>query len=164
MATIEDVSTLSAIIRHSYRDVAQRFDLTPENCPKHPSNCTDDWIRNDFSRGVSYYILKHNGLPAGCAALEIPDPDIGYLERLAVLANNRRKGLGRKLVGHVFSEAKDFGVKKISVGIIAAQTGLKRWYRKIGFIEGDTKEFKHLPFPVAYMMYHLPSEGGTNEN
>lgn len=164
VASLDDVAILSGLIRISYRDVAQRFDLTPENCPKHPSNCADEWIRNDFDRGVAYYILEHNSLPAGCAALEIPDPDIGYLERLAVLPANRRKGFGRRLVDHVFHQATDSGIKKISIGIIAAQTDLTRWYRKIGFIEGDTKEFKHLPFLVTFMMYHLPSKGGINES
>jgi len=164
VANLDDVAILSGLIRNSYRDVAQRFDLTPENCPKHPSNCTDEWIRNDFARGVSYYILEHNGQPTGCAALEISDPDISYLERLAVLPDNRRKGFGRKLVDHVFHQAKDSGINKISIGIIASQTDLKRWYQKIGFIKGDTKEFKHLPFPVIFMIYNLPSKGGINEN
>jgi len=161
-ATIDDVSILSGLICHSYRDVAQRFGLTPKNCPKHPSNCTDDWIRNDLARGVSYYILEHNGLAAGCAALETPDPDLGYLERLAVLPASRRKGFGRILIDHVFSRAQDSGIKKISIGIIAAQTDLKRWYQEIGFIEGATKEFTHLPFRVTFMTYSLPSKGGIS--
>ena len=161
-ATIDDVSILSGLICHCYRDVAQRFGLTPENCPKHPSNCTEEWIQNDFARGVSYYILEHNSLPAGCAALEMPDPGLGYLERLAVLPAHRRKGFGRILIDHVFSRAQDSWIKKISIGIIAAQTELKRWYQKIGFVEGDTKEFKHLPFLVTFMIYNLPSKGGIN--
>jgi len=49
------------------------------------------------------------------------------------------------------------------IGMIATQTDLKRWYQKIGFIKGDTKEFKHLPFPVAFMSYHLPGKGEINE-
>ena len=154
-ATIDDSAILTDLIRNSYRDVAQRFDLTSENCPKHPSNCTDDWIRNDFTRGVSYYIIAHNGRPTGCAALEIPEPDLGYLERLAVLPADRRQGIGRRLVDHVFNRAKAAGVKKISIGIIGAQTDLKRWYQKIGFFEGATKEFEHLPFRVTFMTFHL---------
>ncbi len=155
-ATIDDGAILSDLIRNSYCDVAQRFDLTPENCPKHPSNCTDDWVRNDFARGVSYFIIEHNGRPAGCAALEIPEPDLGYLERLAVLPADRRQGMGRRLVDHVFNRSKASGVKKISIGIIAAQTDLKRWYQEIGFMEGETKKFEHLPFLVTFMTYHLP--------
>ena len=33
-----DVSVLSGLIRDSFCDVAERFGITPENCPKHPSN------------------------------------------------------------------------------------------------------------------------------
>ena len=36
-ATVTDIATLSKIIRLSFRDVADRFGLTPENCPKHPT-------------------------------------------------------------------------------------------------------------------------------
>ncbi|MEE4264544.1 MAG: GNAT family N-acetyltransferase [Desulfobacteraceae bacterium] len=161
-SSVDDVAILSDLIRNAYRDVAQRFDLTTENCPKHPSNCTEDWIRSDFTRGVSYYIFEHNGRPTGCAALEIPEPELGYLERLAVLPASRGKGFGRILVDHVFDQAKASGIKKISIGIIAAQTDLKRWYQKIGFIEGDTKKFKHLPFLVTFMTYHSQGKRGID--
>jgi N-acetylglutamate synthase-like GNAT family acetyltransferase len=92
----------------------------------------------------------------GCVALEIPEPGLGYLERLAVLPAARHQGIGRRLVDHVFSQAKVSGVKKISIGIIAAQTDLKHWYQKVGFVEGATKEFEHLPFRVTFMTYCLP--------
>jgi GNAT superfamily N-acetyltransferase len=158
-----DAAILAGLIRDSYRNVAQRFGLTPENCPKHPSNCTDVWIRNDFDRGVSFYLLEHNGRPAGCAALESPEPALGYLERLAVLPANRRQGFGHRLVDHVFRQAGIAGIHKISIGIIAAQTELKNWYQKIGFVEGDTKEFSHLPFSVTFMLCHLADQGGIDE-
>ena len=162
-ADADDVAILAGLIRDSYRNVAQRFGLTPENCPKHPSNCTDDWIRNDFDRGVSFYLLEHNGRPAGCAALESPEPALGYLERLAVLPPSRHQGFGRRLVDHVFHQAGIAGIHKISIGIIAAQTELKNWYQKIGFVEGDTKEFSHLPFSVTFMLCHLAGQGGIDE-
>lgn len=70
-ANSDDVSILCRIIRHAFEDVARRLGLNPENCPKHPSNCKEQWVENDFSRGVSYFLLEVNGLPLGCAALEI---------------------------------------------------------------------------------------------
>jgi ribosomal protein S18 acetylase RimI-like enzyme len=162
-ANVADVAILSGLVRDSYRSVAQRFGLTPENCPKHPSNCTDDWIRNDLDRGVSFYILENNGLPAGCLALENPEPGLGYLERLAVLPASRRNGFGRRLVDHVLRQAANSAIKKISIGIIAAQTELKIWYQKIGFVETETRDFEHLPFSVTFMIYHLPDKGGIDE-
>jgi N-acetylglutamate synthase-like GNAT family acetyltransferase len=151
----KDISLLSELIRLSYRDVADRFKLTPANCPKHPSNYTDEWVENDFRRGVSYYILEHEGIAAGCVAIEKANADLCYLERLAVLPHEREKGLGRQLVKHVFHKARKLGTKNISIGIIARQTELKQWYQKIGFIEGETKKFSHLPFRVTFMTYEL---------
>ena len=155
VAEFADVRVLSGLIRVSFRDVAERFALTVENCPNHPSNCTDEWIENDLARGVAYYILEHDGAPVGCIALEKANPDLCYLERLGVLPESRRKGFGRKLVDHVFAEARALGAKQISIGIISDDTELKLWYQRVGFVEKQTKEFAHLPFLVSFMSYEL---------
>jgi ribosomal protein S18 acetylase RimI-like enzyme len=154
-AGFADVSVLSGLIRVSFRDVAEKFALTLANCPKHPSNCTDEWIENDFARGVVYYILESDGTPVGCVALEKANPDLCYLERLGVLPQSRRKGFGKALVDHVFYEARAVGAKQIGIGIISDDTELKLWYQRIGFVEKETKEFAHLPFLVTFMSYEL---------
>lgn len=154
-ATREDIAVLAETIRKSFRDVADRFGLTPENCPKHPSNCTVEWVEGDMRRGVDYFILETGDAVTGCVALERPDSKVCYLERLAVLPYKRRQGFGRALVEHVFTEAADAGVACVSIGIIAAQTELKEWYQRLGFIEGETREFDHLPFSVTFMSYEI---------
>jgi len=154
-ANSADVSLLCRLIRQSYQDVAKRFELTSTNCPKHPSNCFDEWIENDFARGVSYFILKHKATPAGCVAIESANADLCYLERLSVLPRERKKGFGGRLVEHVFGIAKKRGAKKISIGIIAEQSELKKWYQKFGFVEGETRGFNHLPFAVTFMTHEF---------
>lgn len=148
----EDLPVLAGMIRDAYRDVALRFGLTPENCPKHPSNCTDEWIRRDWDRGVTYYLLHHGQIPVGCAALEMADAGTAYLERLAVLPAHRKRGYGRALARHVVTCAAAAGAGRVSIGIIAAQTELKHWYARMGFVEGETRAFAHLPFSVTFMM------------
>lgn len=165
-ANTGDVSMLARLIRDSFRDVATMFGLTRENCPRHPSNCADESIERDFSRGVVYYVMEAGGVPVGCAALEQADPGHCYLERLAVLPQMRRRGLGRALVDHVIAQARARDATRIGIGIIAAQTGLRSWYRRIGFVDGETKEFAHLPFLVAFMSYELRQplmSGASNE-
>jgi GNAT superfamily N-acetyltransferase len=154
-ANSRDISVLSSLIRDSFYDVAERFGITPENCPKHPSNCVDEWIEKDLERGVSYYILEKEGLFQGCVALEKSSPDLCYLERLAVLPRGRKRGFGRKLIEHAFFVTKTLGAKEISIGIIAGDTRLTGWYTTIGFVEEETKKFKHLPFLVTFMRYEL---------
>jgi N-acetylglutamate synthase-like GNAT family acetyltransferase len=146
-----DIDTLVALLRSSFSDVAERFELTIENCPKNPAFCTKERIESDFDRGLRYYILENDGQSCGCIAIEKATPDVCYLERLAVLPQHRRKGYGEKLVKHIFEQAEKNGAKKVEIGIISADTKLKNWYGKFGFVQKGTKKFDHLPFIVAFL-------------
>ena len=154
-ASPKDAVLLTELIRSSFNDVARRYNLTPENCPKHPSNCRADWIEWAMDKGVQYYLLEEDGRAKGCAALEKASPETCYLERLAVLPEFRRKGLGRRLVDHALDQAKNLGVSKVEIGLIDWQTDLKQWYAGLGFSNKNTAEFEHLPFPVAFMFIEL---------
>jgi N-acetylglutamate synthase-like GNAT family acetyltransferase len=153
--TSEDIDVLAETIRWSFRDVAERFGLTAENCPRHASNCRLDWIEKDMDRGVTYFVLESDGRIAGSVALEQPKPGVCYLERLSVLPHQRRRGFGKALVAHALSEAQGLGCHRVGIGVIADQTELKDWYRRLGFVETENREFPHLPFLVTFMFYGL---------
>lgn len=150
-ASPPDGELLARIIRQSFEDVALRFGLTAENCPKHPSNCTPQWIDLALTRGVEYFLLEQGGIPCGCVALEHARPQIRYLERLAVLPDCRRRGFGRALVDFAVSRARASGADRVEIGIISGQRELKEWYSRIGFRETRRAAFPHLPFEVAFM-------------
>jgi len=154
-ASLADVSLLVNLLRRSFTDVAGRFNLTAENCPKNLAFCTEQRVKDDFDRGLEYYILENNGQPLGCVALEKAGPELCYLERLAVLPEQRRKGFGKLLVDRVFDRTRKIGARRVEIGIISEQTELKSWYEKIGFLEKGTKKFDHLPFVVAFMFKEL---------
>ena len=155
ICTKEDVQVLAKTIRSSFLDITERFGLTPENAPRHPSNCTVDWIQKEMEDGVTYFAIENENHVFGCIALEQANSEVCYLERLAVLPNQRRSGFGKALVEHALSEAKLHGFNYISIGIIAEQTELKKWYTGLGFVEGESKEFPHLPFRVTFMSYGI---------
>jgi len=147
----DETPLLTDIISLSFATVATRFGLTVENCPKHPSNCTPQWVRSDFQRGVAYFLMEEDHTPVACAALERADDRRCYLERLSVLPQKRRQGLGRALVEHVVAQSSGQGAKSLGIGIIAVQDELRRWYLKLGFHQGQIKSFAHLPFDVLFM-------------
>jgi ribosomal protein S18 acetylase RimI-like enzyme len=151
--TREDVDILAEIIRGSFRGVAERFGLTEENCPRHASNCTADWIEKDMDRGVTYFVLESEGRVVGSVALERAKPEVCNLERLAVLPDQRKRGFGKALVSHVLSQAGSLGCRDVRIGVIADQAELKDWYRGLGFVETENREFSHLPFLVTFMFY-----------
>jgi len=146
-----DADLVAGIVSRAFADVALRFSLTRENCPKHPSNCTVDWVRQDQKRGVAYFIAEQDGWPSGCVAMETASATTCYLERLAVLPDRRERGIGRALVNHVIQSAQAAGAHCVSLSIIAKHIQLREWYRGIGFRAGATKRFSHLPFEVLFM-------------
>ncbi len=154
-ASSSDISLLTTLIRNSFRDVADRFNLTLENCPTHPSNCMTEWVESALKKGVRYYILQMEDVPCGCVALEQAQPYVFYLERLSVLPQFRRNGFGTRLVDHALNEAKKLGAHRVEIGIISPQTELKEWYKKLGFLIRKETRFEHLPFVVAFMSKEL---------
>ncbi|THB73897.1 MAG: N-acetyltransferase [Desulfobulbaceae bacterium] len=150
-----DIAQITRVIQDSYSTVAKQYDLTPANCPKHPSNCTAQWIERDFARGVHYYVVESDDKILGCMALEKASEHTCYLERLAVIPEQRNRGVGMMLVNDFIQKASEIGVSTIGIGIISKQDNLKRWYEKLGFIKTGEKTFDHLPFDVAFMEYHI---------
>ena len=154
-ASPEDARAIAEMVSMSNKDVAARFGINKQNNPKHPSFYNEAWVLSDFESGEAYFLYKESGNNAGCVVFEQPSPDVGYLNRLAVLPAFRKRGIGKELVQHVLRHAQAKGISEISIGIIAKHTDLKNWYKKLGFVENGLKEFSHLPFDVLYMRYDL---------
>jgi len=150
-----DVDVLVDIIRTANQVVADQLGLTLDNAPTHPSNCQPDWIKRDFSRGITYYILEGDDYPIGCVAFEQSENRVCYLERLAVRPSDQKQGYGSQLVEFFFTKAKALDNKKVSVAMIQEHESLLRWYRKLGFVETSFKRFEHLPFTVQFLEYPL---------
>ena len=157
-AAPSDAATIAILVREANKDVAVRFDFNSENCPKHASFCTEDWIQADFERGVRYFIHAEHGKPVACVAYEQPEPGLAYLNRLAVLPAYRKRGIGAGLVQHIVSLTKSDAIYIISIGIIGEHTHLLHWYEKLGFRVSETKRFPHLPFSVTYMTYDVEAD------
>ena len=154
-ATSEDLVTIAMLVSESNKDVALTFGLNAENCPKHPSFCTEAWVKADMARGETYFILEEASKPVACVAYESPRAGLAYLNRLSVLPAHRRLGAGARLVHHVIQHSRAAAIATISIGVIGEHIELQRWYKKLGFKDGETKQFSHLPFSVKYMAYAL---------
>jgi GNAT superfamily N-acetyltransferase len=157
-ATVDDAEILASLIRESFATVAARFHLTLENAPRHPSNCTADWIMAAFAKGVRHFILRTAEGPAGCVGLEQPNAEVCYLERLAVLPAYRRHGLGEALVAYAVDRARELGARRVELGMVAAQAELREWYEKLGFFMTNIVQFEGVQFEVGFMRKELADE------
>ena len=150
-----DISILVTLLRDSFKDVAQKYGLTIENCPKHVAFYTKERLDEDFDKGMKYYILYVDNEPYGCVALKQAKPEVCYLGRLAVLPEHRNKGYGEALVNYIFKQADLSGAQREEIGMISKDRKLKNWYRKFGFVNKGTKKFNDFPFTVAFMYKNI---------
>ena len=115
-ASPDDIATVAMLVRESHKDVAERFLLNADNCPRHPSLCTEAWVKSDLSRGERYFILDENSVPVACVAYETPNAGLAYLNRLSVLPVHRNRGVGARLVRHIVQLAQSSSIQSISTG------------------------------------------------
>ena len=97
-ATKADIPLLIDLIRRSFRDVAERFRLTPENCPSYPSFTSEAKVAEGFDKGGRFFIIDDLAQPAGCVGLMPDEPQVWSLARVAVLPSLRRRGFVEMLI------------------------------------------------------------------
>ncbi len=154
-ANENDAQILASIISKGNRDVAREFGLTKDNAARHPSFCTAEWVQDDFKKGQRYFLSMEKETATGCVAFQQPDTHTAYLNRLSVLPGFRSRGTGTALVHHIIGYSKQRDIRHISIGIIAENTRLKKWYQNLGFKDFETLQFDHLSFDVLIMKYRI---------
>ena len=95
------------------------------------------------SNELFYFVAEESGAPQGFYALQKLAPPEWELEALFVLPDNIGKGLGKKLMQHAKSTAKQLGAESIliqgdpnAVGFYEAQGAVKVGERESGSVAG----------------------------
>jgi len=155
--TQEEYSLSSKILRESYAAVALDYGLTASNCPSNGAFINDDELQHKKNDRLEYFLAMLDRHPIGFIAIEqaFNTPEIFYIEKVAILPEYRRKGCGKQLMDFATDRIRNSGGREISLGIIAANTSLKNWYLKQGFVDAGEKNFPHLPFTVCFLRKEL---------
>ena len=147
----KQLSDSVAVIRNSFQTAADRFGLTRDNCPSHPSFITMEKIIELKKRGPSFFGYYTGDLQVGFIAVEKASGERYYLEKISVLPEHRHNSYGIRLVEFGIDYIVGNNGKMVSIGVIDADTALKGWYNSLGFRETLTKKYSHLPFTVCFM-------------
>jgi predicted GNAT family N-acyltransferase len=75
--------------------------------------------------------LEYDGLDPGSYHVLVWD-EVGHIGRLAVLKDQRRKGIGGSILRALIAKARELGMKKVDLN---AQRHAVSFYKKLGFEE-----------------------------
>ena len=147
----EELPRCLDVVRRSFKTVAEEFGLTKENCPRHTSFITIDFLEAQMSMGWHMYGLYAGKQIIGYMSLSKEGDEVFELHNLAVLSEYRHVGFGNLLLDYSKNAVRSLGGKVIKIGIIEESAVLKNWYIANGFVHTGTKKFAHLPFTSGYL-------------
>ncbi len=81
----------------------------------------------------AFLIVYHEGIPVGCGAFRRMDAETAELKRMYVAPPLRGKGLGRRLVTALESEARALGIRRLVLETGIHQAAALALYRGMGF-------------------------------
>lgn len=148
---------LAKLLNQAFATVAEEFGLTKENSPTNNAFITGEELKSQLTDNKEFYVYKNDIGYTGFIAIEqsLNTPGTFYIEKLAVNPNYRHSGIGQHLMDFASKRIKEFGGKRISIGLIDSNTILKKWYGRQGYTVFEIKSFDHLPFDVCMMEKEL---------
>ena len=87
--------------------------------------------------GVAFFIVREDGVPAGCGGVQLYGTDYGELKRMYVRPQFRGRGLGKIVLNHLTDYARERGV-----GILRLETGI---YQKEAIALYESSGFRRVP-------------------
>ena len=83
--------------------------------------------------GVAFFIVRQNGVPAGCGGVQLFGTEYGELKRMYVRPAFRGRGLGKLMLDHLAEYARGFGVTILRLETGIAQSEAIGLYERAGF-------------------------------
>ena len=152
-----DYEDSARVIRKAFLTVAEEFGISRQNAPSNGAFIEADALEKLKGKGVKLFDVWQGDKRIGFFALEDAGEGVYYLEKLSVIPEKRRGGIGRMIMDYAAEYVKRNGGNKISIAIVDENAVLKKWYSEYGFTEVRTEKFEHLPFTVCFM--ELPLSG-----
>ncbi|MBN2797157.1 MAG: GNAT family N-acetyltransferase [Clostridia bacterium] len=137
------------VIHRSFYEIANTFNMTPQNCPGNTAFMSYAYFLNQKNKIQLFGIYDKNLV--GCIGVE-KKSDVRYkIKWLCVLDEYRHQGYGKLLIDFSVQYIKELGGKKVQLGMFYENQVLHHWYLNNGFQVEQIKAYKSNDFKICYM-------------
>lgn len=129
---------MSAIITPERPDTADAIALITEldaylNPLYPPESCHGFSVEKLIAEAVAFFMLRHDGTPAGCGGIKLLGTDYGEVKRMYVRPQFRGYGFGKLLLNHLAAYARTHGVVRLRLETGIHQPEAIGLYERVGF-------------------------------
>ena len=90
-------------------------------------------VKHLVREGVAFFVMRHDGMPAGCGGVKLFNTAYGEIKRMYVRPQYRGLGLGRLMLQHLAEYAQRQGVTVLRLETGIFQTEAIGLYERYGF-------------------------------
>ncbi len=144
-ATEADLDELVSLLRAGFDSQVRELGLTAETAPWHVAFRGAEDTEREMGY-LTFYIIVADGRPAGCIAIQNDvEPEYGgdgYIGRVTVHPDYRRRGYARLLMTFAESALQDRGARRVRLHVLTVLDGLVEFYARQGYVEVCHHTFK----------------------
>ena len=100
--------------------------------------------------GHLWVVEDERGRVCACVAVDEPSPGTAELHRLYVRPDQRRRGLGERLVRLVEDHARDVSAARVVFWSDTRFTDAHRLYERLGYVRGGTRPLGDVSNSIEY--------------
>ena len=109
-------------------------ELEAELTPLYPRESRHGYpVEKLIREAVSFFVLRHDGKPAGCGGVQVFGTDYAELKRMYVRPSFRGRGLSRLMLNHLADHARSRGVRTLRLETGIHQHAAIGLYEAAGF-------------------------------
>lgn len=148
---------MSVVITEERPDSADAIQLIDELQTLLSREMYPDESRHGYSvekllrEGVTFFVIRHNEVPAGCGGIKLFGMEYGEVKRMYVRPKYRGLGLGKLMLDHLAEYARDSQISTLRLETGIYQTEAIKLYERYGFARRiPFGEYKDDPMSIYF--------------
>jgi GNAT superfamily N-acetyltransferase len=118
-----------------FQEMVSRYQLRPGRPDEVEGAMAEDPSDDLVPPSGMFYLARRGSTPVGCIGLRLRPNQVGQVTRVFVLSDERRRGVGARLMAEIEAAARDHKVRRLELDTRDDLVEARQLYESCGFVE-----------------------------